>query len=130
MTEIDARTVYAAERTLLAWIRTGLAMMGFGFVVARFSLLFKELIQVNKPGATATPGFSLWIGAILVTLGVAVNVMAGIQHAKEVQRIHKGIPLKEHVWPMSRIISLLLAIIGIVMVAYLILLGFEPRVQP
>ena len=130
MTEIDARTVYAAERTLLAWIRTGLAMMGFGFVVARFSLLFKELIQANKPGVAPTPGFSLWIGAILVALGAAVNVMAGIQHAREVQRIHEGIPLKEHAWPMSRIVSLLLAVIGIVMVAYLILLGFEPRLQP
>ncbi len=28
--------LFAAERTLLAWIRTGLALMGFGFVVARF----------------------------------------------------------------------------------------------
>jgi putative membrane protein len=28
----------AAERTFLAWIRTGLALMGFGFVVARFGL--------------------------------------------------------------------------------------------
>jgi len=36
--EIDPRVLYAAERTLLAWIRTGLALMGFGFVVARFSL--------------------------------------------------------------------------------------------
>jgi uncharacterized membrane protein YidH (DUF202 family) len=32
---LDPRVYFAAERTLLAWVRTGLAMMGFGFVVAR-----------------------------------------------------------------------------------------------
>ena len=38
----------AAERTLLAWIRTGLALMGFGFVVARFGL-FLEALGMNRP---------------------------------------------------------------------------------
>ena len=38
----------AAERTFLAWIRTGLALMGFGFVVARFGLFLQE-IQVVAP---------------------------------------------------------------------------------
>ena len=33
----------AAERTFLAWIRTGLALMGFGFVVARFGLFLQAL---------------------------------------------------------------------------------------
>ena len=35
----DPRILFAAERTLLAWVRTGLVMMGFGFVVARFGLV-------------------------------------------------------------------------------------------
>ena len=35
---IGASDYLAAERTFLAWIRTGLALMGFGFVVARFGL--------------------------------------------------------------------------------------------
>ncbi len=42
----------AAERTLLAWIRTGLALMGFGFVVARFGLFIREL-QVVQHGVAA-----------------------------------------------------------------------------
>ncbi len=43
--EIDARIYMAAERTFLAWIRTGIALMGFGFVVARFGLFLRELTK-------------------------------------------------------------------------------------
>jgi len=39
----DPRVFFAAERTLLAWIRTGLTVMGFGFVVARFGLFLSLL---------------------------------------------------------------------------------------
>ena len=39
----DPRVRFAAERTLLAWMRTGLALMGFGFVVARFGLFLREI---------------------------------------------------------------------------------------
>ncbi len=40
---IDPRIYMAAERTFLAWIRTGIAFMGFGFVVARFGLFLREI---------------------------------------------------------------------------------------
>ncbi|HET6326866.1 MAG TPA: DUF202 domain-containing protein [Planctomycetaceae bacterium] len=46
----DPRVYFAAERTLLAWVRTGLAMMGFGFVVARFGLFLREL--ASEQGGT------------------------------------------------------------------------------
>ena len=52
--EIDPRVVFAAERTLLAWIRTGLSLMGFGFVVARFGLFLRELAAV-QPGVAPPP---------------------------------------------------------------------------
>ncbi|HTQ37795.1 MAG TPA: DUF202 domain-containing protein [Pirellulales bacterium] len=40
---LDARTGLAAERTLWAWVRMGIALMGFGFVVARFGLFLREI---------------------------------------------------------------------------------------
>ena len=44
----DPRVRFAIERTLLAWIRTGLALMGFGFVVARFGLFLREIEAVRE----------------------------------------------------------------------------------
>ena len=50
----DPRVYFAAERTLLAWVRTGLAMMEFGFVVARFGLFLRELASERGGGRPNT----------------------------------------------------------------------------
>jgi len=47
----DLRDYLAAERTLLAWVRTGLALMGLGFVVARFGLFVQQLEVVPARAA-------------------------------------------------------------------------------
>ncbi len=55
----------AAERTLLAWVRTGLALMGFGFVVARFGLFLQQLAAIEH--SQQSYGVSLWFGTALIT---------------------------------------------------------------
>ena len=64
----------AAERTFLAWIRTGLALMGFGFVVARFGLFLREIAVTTHIRSFESTGISLWIGTVLLLMGVFVNV--------------------------------------------------------
>ena len=64
----------AAERTLLAWIRRGLALIGFGFVVARFGLFLQQLQVMQRASAAQSYGLSLWFGTALITLGVVVNL--------------------------------------------------------
>ena len=64
----------AAERTLLAWIRTGLALMGFGFVVARFGLFLRQLQAMQHGAETQSYGLSLWFGTALIAAGIGVNV--------------------------------------------------------
>ncbi len=77
----DPRVYFAAERTLLAWVRTGLAMMGFGFVIARFGLFLRE-IEATRPGASTPPQFrlSLWFGTALVMMGVLSNILSAIHY--------------------------------------------------
>src|SRR5580704_8641838 len=80
----------AAERTVLAWIRTGLALMGFGFVVARFGLFLQELQAVQHSFPAQSFGLSLWFGTALIAIGVLVNLFAAWQHARLVRELDRG----------------------------------------
>jgi putative membrane protein len=73
----DPRVLFAAERTLLAWQRSALALMGFGFVVERFGL-FLQMIA-HQPAAGPEGGFSLGIGVLLLVLGAAVALISARQ---------------------------------------------------
>jgi putative membrane protein len=76
----DPRIFFAAERTLLAWLRTGLAVIGLGFVVARFGLFLRML---GQPHSAAAPSpWSLIIGVFLVLLGAVMVGGAAWQHAR------------------------------------------------
>jgi putative membrane protein len=73
----DPRVLFAAERTLLAWQRSAIALMGFGFVVERFGL-FLQMIA-HQPQSGSQRGFSLAIGVLLLLLGAAVALISARQ---------------------------------------------------
>lgn len=116
---LDPRIYFAAERTLLAWIRTGLALMGFGFVVARFGLFLQELaLERGGPPIHGT-NLSLWAGTTLVILGMAVNIASVINHRLTVLRLERGEPMRFQFFSLGTITAILLSFIGLGMIAYL-----------
>nr|WP_233219786.1 DUF202 domain-containing protein [Pleurocapsa sp. CCALA 161] len=58
----------ANERTYLAWMRTAIALMGFGVVIVRLRLL--------NPPTTNTPGSSWKLGLIFSLVGLATVILS------------------------------------------------------
>ena len=80
MSDNDPRVFFAAERTLLAWVRTGLGLVGMGFVVARFGL-FLRLVRPDT-GEHGSHGWATPIGVGLALLGAVASAVAAWQHRR------------------------------------------------
>jgi putative membrane protein len=118
--KIDPRILLAKERTFLAWIRTGLALMGFGFVVARFNL-FLRMIQARTDSPMPSPtGWSMWLGTLLVLTGVLALALAVFDYVRFVSLLKRG----EVPEPMPSYLGIGVAtglgFIGLVMAVYLL----------
>lgn len=120
----DPGVRYAIERTLLAWVRTGLALMGLGFVVARFGLFLHEIEAVRQDAMPkASTGLSLWIGTALILLGVVVNLLISAEHLRLMRHMQSVPPYGVRSWLLGVGVSLLLGMLGIAMAAYLVFVG-------
>jgi putative membrane protein len=86
----NASDYLAAERTFLAWVRTALALMGFGFVVARFGLFLREL-QIAQPSLRPRGyGFSVWFGTSLIVLGTLISMSSSWRYVRLVDDLNRG----------------------------------------
>ncbi len=78
----DPRVFFAAERTLLAWTRTALALMAFGFAIERFALFVAMMYDPQTVAAQVGHGSSFWIGVALIALGSLAVVLAVVQYRR------------------------------------------------
>jgi putative membrane protein len=119
--EPDPRVFFSSERTLLAWMRTGPAIIGLGYVVARFGLFLR--IMAREGGQTATISqnpVSRLIGVAFGLVGVVSMVMATIQHHTFI----KGLPAKDvptnYYRGFALWVSISISLLGVALAAYLI----------
>ena len=115
----DPRVYLAAERTFLAWIRTGLSLMGFGFVVARFGLFLRELSAVRPDFHIRSSGFTIAIGAVLIMIGVVTNVVSTFRHLQVIAELKRGDSAIARPSYPGIAVALILAALGAVIVVYM-----------
>jgi putative membrane protein len=113
------RDLLANERTLLAWARTGVAIMGLGFVVARFGLAIRQLVGVG--GAQAPRGVSTAFGVALTLCGALLLVLATMRY----RRVAEDILHNRVRWDprLGVLLTGLLVLTGILLAVYLLLTG-------
>ena len=102
-------TRMAAERTLMAWIRTTLSMISFGFTIYKFI----EVIQEQKSSSLIRDHTARNLGLMLIGIGTFALIMAIVQHYKYLKLL--GLTLREKLWNLSFLVGCLIALLGLLM---------------
>jgi len=112
----DPRVFFAAERTLMAWNRTGLTLMAFGFVLERFGLFLHVL---HEDPASAGRDFSFWIGVAFITLALVVIGFSIVQFRRVLKTL-KPVEIPERYCTWGGIaMNLSVMLLGMALLAYL-----------
>lgn len=114
----DPRVFFAAERTLLAWTRTSLSLMAFGFVVERFGLFIHTLIPQHKE--ILQRDLSFWIGLLFISLGVLSSLIAFLQYRKVLRMLQSEAIPAGYSAALSVMTSLFVAGLGAALIVYIL----------
>jgi putative membrane protein len=94
----DPRVFFAAERTMLAWQRTAVALIGLGFVIERFSL-FMRLVGGGVPLSAGQVHTSLAFGVLFLVVGALVSTIAAVQFRRFIHELsHLEVPRGHSGW--------------------------------
>lgn len=116
----------AYDRTLMAWIRTAISLIGFGFAIAKsYEYIQAETLeetgrfidQIHAP---------LWFGMSFILLGMLCILGGVIQYVKVVKQIQTGEFTSGDPKPLAKIVALILLIIGV----FALITIFQRRVMP
>ena len=119
-TKTSHTTDYLAnERTFLAWIRTSIAVISLGFVVAKFSVWLRQLtVRLDPQAHTSGTGPSLIIGIVMMATGAVLAALSAQRYHAVNQDIERG-----QVTPSRGLITfvtVMVVVLGVTLIAYMI----------
>ncbi|MGB9463471.1 MAG: DUF202 domain-containing protein [Candidatus Acidiferrum sp.] len=112
-----ARNHLANERTFLAWVRTGVAVVVFGFAIGRFAIAIRQWMAMQGH-VVPTSGLSVWFGTATIIAGVLVCVAGLVRYRRTREQLNSG-----NFQPAGFIIDLVgivTALFGLSLAAYLV----------
>jgi putative membrane protein len=114
----NSREHLANERTFLAWIRTSIALMGFGFVIVKFTLFLKQFSVAIDSGIDSAKDYGSAVGVIMVVLGIIFSSLAYINYKITQKNLNKKFYVASST--ISLILTLIILTGGILLILYLI----------
>jgi putative membrane protein len=112
-----ARDHLANERTFLAWVRTGAAIVVFGFAIGRFAIAMRQLTALQGH-EIRTAGLSVWMGASSIVAGVILVVAGLVRYRKTRVQLDSG--TFEPAGFVLDLITIVIVVFGFVLAGYLI----------
>jgi putative membrane protein len=122
MMNSDPRVFFAAERTLLAWVRSGITVMALGFVVAKFGMFLTLLSASSRTLSQLhqNNGLSNVFGIVLVIIGAAITLGAQLNHHLYVKNLPpQDVPKLAITW-LASLLTVSIAFVGVLLATYLI----------
>jgi putative membrane protein len=113
-----ARDHLANEKTFLAWVRTGAAIVVFGFAIGRFAIAMRQLAGFSGHPVRTTAGLSVWMGSISILAGVAMVIAGLVRYRKTREQLDNG--TFEPAGFVVDLVTIVTVLIGLVLAGYLI----------
>jgi len=109
----------AKERTFLAWIRTSIGIMAFGFVVVKFSLFVKQIsLILGKENIIHSKGYSGILGIVLVAVGTVTAVLSYMRYINSEKQINEG--YYKHSSLLITVLTTFIFLVSVLLIVYLV----------
>ena len=109
----------ANERTFLAWIRTSVGIMAFGFVVVKFSLFVKQIsLILGKQEIVPSKGYSGIVGIVLVGVGTVTAVLSYMRYKSSARQLNEG--AYKHSSLLITVLTAFIFLVSVFLIVYLI----------